>query len=174
MIHVRDLSRASKLRLALKIGLFVAIAMQYLIFVGIIETFHDRFLIKDVISLGETIMLLVFAGSGYLAVWALQKSTSWSLIFCRLICPAPLSSVAHPASPALARRIFPSLPPLPPALSSASWTLPPSPLAPLLNPIPVSVTALIPSRFAPSALRVTPTPPRALIPGLWIPSLRTP
>lgn len=74
MIHVRDLSQASKLRLALKIGLFVGIAMQYLIFVGIIETFHDRFLIKDVISIGEIIMLLVFAGSGYLSVWALKKA----------------------------------------------------------------------------------------------------
>lgn len=74
MIHVRGLSRGSKLRLALKMGVFGAIVMQYLIFVGIIETFHERFLIKDVVTLGETIMLLVFAGTGYLAVWALKRA----------------------------------------------------------------------------------------------------
>ena len=74
MIHVRDLSRATKMRLTLKIGLFGAIGMQYLIFVGIIETFHNRDLIKDIISLGETIMLLVFAATGYLAVWALKRA----------------------------------------------------------------------------------------------------
>ena len=74
MIHVRDLSRASKVRLTLKIGLFGAIGMQYLIFVGFIETFHGRYLIRDLISLGETIMLLIFAGTGYLAVWALKRA----------------------------------------------------------------------------------------------------
>jgi len=74
MIRVRDISRTSKMRLVIKVGLFGTIALQYLIFVGIIETFHDRYLIKDIITIGETIMLLVFAGTGYLAVWALMKA----------------------------------------------------------------------------------------------------
>ena len=75
MIHVRDLSRAGKVQLALKMGMFGVIVLQYLIFVGIIETFDNRDLIKDVISIGTTMILLVFAGTGYLAVWALERAS---------------------------------------------------------------------------------------------------
>ncbi|GMR11265.1 MAG: hypothetical protein BMS9Abin28_2093 [Anaerolineae bacterium] len=74
MIHVRDISRANKVRLAIKVGLFGTLALQYLIFVGIIETFHDRYVIKGLITIGETMILLIFAGTGYLAVWALKKA----------------------------------------------------------------------------------------------------
>lgn len=76
MIHVRDLSRASKVQLALKMGLFGVILLQYLIFVGIIETFDNRDLIKDIISIGDTIMILVFAGTGYLAIWGLERASN--------------------------------------------------------------------------------------------------
>ena len=76
MIHVRDLSRTSKVQLALKMGLFGVILMQYLIFVGIIETFENRDLIRDVISIGTWMILLIFAGTGYLAVWALERASN--------------------------------------------------------------------------------------------------
>ena len=76
MIHVRDLSRASKMQLALKMGLLGVILLQYLIFVGIIETFDNRDLITDIISIGDTIMILVFAGTGYLAIWALERASN--------------------------------------------------------------------------------------------------
>ena len=46
-------------------GLLFAFAALYLTLVGIVNTFQERDMIEDVITLGQTILLVTFAGAGY-------------------------------------------------------------------------------------------------------------
>ncbi len=48
------------------VGLLFAFAALYLTLVGLVNTFHERDLIEDVITLGQTMLLVTFALAGYI------------------------------------------------------------------------------------------------------------
>jgi len=58
---------AASWRHAIRVGLIGAAVAVYLCLVGIVPLFHQRPMIEDVISLGQTSLVLTLFGSGYLA-----------------------------------------------------------------------------------------------------------
>ena len=63
----------TNVKIPLKIGLFGGIAALYVSIVGMIETFGERDMIRDVISLGHILLFMVIMATGYIAVRALDK-----------------------------------------------------------------------------------------------------
>jgi branched-chain amino acid transport system permease protein len=56
-----------------RIGLIGAVVAVFLCLVGIVPSFHERFLIEDVISLGQTALVLAMLGTGWAATGAAKR-----------------------------------------------------------------------------------------------------
>ena len=54
-------------------GLLFAFAALYLTLVGLVNTFHERDLIEDVMSLGQAMLLVTFAFGGYVGATRAPK-----------------------------------------------------------------------------------------------------
>ena len=55
-----------------KVGLIAGITALLVSLVGLLEAAHRRFIIPGVLSMGQTIMLLMFVFAGYMAVRRIQ------------------------------------------------------------------------------------------------------
>jgi branched-chain amino acid transport system permease protein len=60
----------------IRVGLVGAAAVVFLCLVGIVPTFHARYLVEGVISLGQTALVLALLGVGWATVGAAQRGVS--------------------------------------------------------------------------------------------------
>jgi branched-chain amino acid transport system permease protein len=64
----------------IRVGLIGAVAVVFLCLVGIVPTFHARSLIEDIISLGQTTLVLALIGTGWAAVGATPRGGSAAIL----------------------------------------------------------------------------------------------